>query len=209
MTQYNLTILRQVTKCTGNFSGTVTVTATAGKVLDREQQYLLSSSGWWATSDISSTLAPDGTSLGLNAHSEDQTAAIISSVISLAAQAAIVAGGRPPGEPTLVCTAAVQAALDELHPTAGTPLKDQVNAESAAVTAATAKISLLTAQSQVDHSYRAALALAEGTLATAQSSLARDQTKLAKDLATTTDTQIVSWPSAADQLRADNAYHCP
>jgi hypothetical protein len=209
MTQYNLTITRQVTKCTSTFSGTVTVAATVGKTLDREQQYLLASNGWMATSDITATLAADGTSLGLNAHSEDQTASVISSVISLAAEAAIIGAAPVPGAPTLVCTPGVQAALKELHPVGGTALKDLVNADTDAVTAATAKVTLLTAQSQAENSYKPQLAKAEAALAAAQAQLTSDQTKLAKDLKITTDTQQVLWPLAADQLRADHAYKLP
>jgi hypothetical protein len=206
MTQYNLTITRQVMKCNDVFSGTVTVTATAGKTLDREQQYLLSSSGWRATSDITSTLAADGTSLGLNAHSEDQTAAIITSVVSLAAEIA-VAAAPVRGAPKLICTPNVQAALNELHPVGGTALKDKVNADTDAVTAATGKVTLLTAQSQADSSFKTQLAAAEAVLSAAQATLSGDQTKLAKDLKITTDTQQVVWPLKADQLRADHAYH--
>src|SRR5690242_11374000 len=80
MTKYSLAITRQITKCDAkdqNVEGTVDVTVTASKALDNEQRYLLDASGWWATSDIAATLATDGTSLGLNAHSEDATGTVI------------------------------------------------------------------------------------------------------------------------------------
>ena len=62
MTQFNVAITRHVTGCVGELKGTVEVTITPTKVLDDEQRYALYADGWWATSDITSNLAADGTS---------------------------------------------------------------------------------------------------------------------------------------------------
>jgi len=65
---------------------------------------------------------------------------------------------------------------------------------------------LLTAQSQVDASYKTKLATALGVQATAQAKLTADQATLAKDVKLTTDTQTVSWPIQADQFSTPTPY---
>ena len=112
MTQYTVTITRQVKSCQGSLNGTVSVSAVAGKRLDEDQQYVLLSSGVWATADITSSLASDGISTGLNAHSEDQTAAIIGNTVGfLSAITPLVALA---GGPTMTCSSDVIKALSNL-----------------------------------------------------------------------------------------------
>lgn len=95
MTQFNVTITRHVVSCKGALKGSVEVIATASAVLDEEQRYVLESNGWWATSDITSTLAANGTSLGLNASSTDATPAIIANVVGTIGQGLIAGAGTP------------------------------------------------------------------------------------------------------------------
>src|SRR5262249_19541413 len=78
MTQFAITITRHVIQCGAKMNGTVEVIATPSAILDPEQRYVLESNGWWATSDITSNLAANGVSTGLNAQSTDATAKVIS-----------------------------------------------------------------------------------------------------------------------------------
>jgi hypothetical protein len=206
MTQYTVTITRQVTSCGNKLNGTVTVSAVAGKKLDEEQQYVLRSSGVWATADITSTLAPDGTSLGLNAHSEDQTAAVIGNTVGLLSAVATSAGSFAAGEAHFTCSDAVRKALAVLNPPGGTPLQDQVSAATRAVAAATYKVSQLTPLYQGGGGGGAGggqapdkkpLADAINDLITAQETLNDLQATLATKLNTITAIQVLAWPPRA------------
>jgi hypothetical protein len=215
MTQFKVTITRSVTGCMGTLKGSVQVTATPVKIVDAQQRYALSSNGWWATSDITSTLAIDGASNGLNANSTDQTATVIANVVGTVGQVAIglaegAGNGKQPGAIAInVCSQTtdnnVAAAVSELYPPKGkgTGLKAKVDADTTALTAATANVTTLTAQAQADASYKKALAKALGVQKTAQDKLTTDQTELTKDLALTTDTQSLTWPLQANQFRND------
>lgn len=202
MTQYTVTITRQVTSCANKLNGTVTVSAVAGKKLDEEQQYVLHSSGVWATADITSTLAPDGTSLGLNAHSEDQTAAVIGNTVGLLAAIAPALAAETAGHFT--CSDAVANALAELKPAIGKTLKQQVDEATRAVASATYKVTQLTPLYQGGGGGQNGPALDKKPLAdaindliTAQEALNRLQAQLTADLGTITATQSLAWPPKA------------
>ena len=211
MTQFKITLTRHVIGCGSTLKGSVETIASSSSVLDPDQRYVLLSSGWLSTSDITSNLAPTGISTGLNAQSTDATATVISNIIGTVAQVAVLAAagaGQPqPGVPTPppaeLCKPDVLQAVNEMYPAAGVPLKAQVDKDTAALATATAKVSLLTAQAAIDSSLKPALVSALGNQSTLQTQLAADQTKLTKDLGTTTDVQIVTWPSKASVFRDD------
>jgi hypothetical protein len=205
MTQYNLTITRQITSCSGTIEGAVVVTVASTKVLDEQQKYLLDSNGWWATSDITSTLGADGTSLGLNAASQNADAAIIANVVSLAAQIAMIAAAQQ-GAYRLVCTEKVAKALSVLNPPQGKKLEEEVNELTKTLTAATTRVSTLTQQAQNNSAYKRELAAAIGVAAAAQKDLTAKQALLDKTLKDVTDKQQVTWPPQADKFRTDKPY---
>jgi len=212
MTQFKVTITRHVTGCGENLSGSVEAIATPTTVLDEQQRYVLDSNGWWATSDITSNLAPNGVSTGLNAQSVDATATIISNVVGTVGQFFIAgaAAARPAGvgpAPEIQnCKPDVAAAVAELYPPKGVKLKDLVDQDIAALAAATARVTLLTAQAKEDKSYKKDLAAALGDQDKLQSQLTSDQVKLTKDMNLTTNTQVVSWPLSAAEFRRDKPY---
>lgn len=208
MTQFDLTIIRQVTHCGMNpedFKGNVEVKITPRKVLDENQRYVLYSDGWYSTSDIKSKLAPDGTSTGLNVQSENMSATIISNVVGLFAKVAAIAPMAVTKErmPN-VCSDAVVNALYDLN--APPKLKKQLKDKTKELAGATSKVTLLTAQVKLDNSYKIDLAKALGEQAKSQAALIELQTKFEKDMSVITDTQTVSWPLRADQFRADDPY---
>jgi hypothetical protein len=210
MTQFKLTITRQIDECDGTIKGSVVVAAPANKVLDEQQKYLLDSTGLWATSDITSTLGADGTSTGLNAQSQDATGQVIANVVSLAAEGATFAGGmaRPLGArivapPRFTCSTDVEAAFKDMKPPGKPSLQKQVTADTAALSAATVKVTLLTSQASKDRSYNRLLAKALGEQAAAQAVLTKDQNRLTNDMNAVTDIQTVNWPQLANQFRTD------
>ncbi|WP_440964026.1 hypothetical protein ACL58G_29440 [Massilia sp. GER05] len=226
MTQYTVTITRQLRHCGNSLSGTVTVSAVTGKKIDDDQRYVLFSNGVRATADITSTLATDGTSTGLNAHSEDQTATIISNTVGVLAAVA-TAGAAAGGPLHFACSADVDKALGELYPVAGRPLKDVVDQETRDVALATAKVTQLTTLYQAESGQKAEIAApapaapsaaAHGarpkkglpppdpstSLRVAVADLLKKQDKLNTDQATlnaalkvVTATQTVIWPASA------------
>lgn len=206
MTQYTLTITRQVTGCTGKLNGNVTVTAAVGKARDPLQQYVLSSNGFWATADITSTLAADGTSTGLNAHSEDAVGTVISNIVSLAATAAVgsPAAAIPAG---LTCE---QAIIDALRPDIGLKFQQgQVDTDNGMIAAATASVTELTTLSQAGSTDKSALAAAVADLTAKQAKLTADQTTLSKTLKQLTDTQTVVWPLDSSEVATKQPYELP
>jgi hypothetical protein len=209
MTQFKMSITRHITKCGDEVSGTVEVIATPVTAVDDDQRYVLESNGWWATSDITSTLAPNGMSTGLNAQSTDTTATVISNVVGTVAQVAIGAAAGAPGvkAPLELCKAEVAAAVAELYPKGATkPLRDRVDKDVADLANATARVALLTAQASADKSYKAELAKALGEQDTLRVALDKDQKQLTKDLNLTSNTQVVTWPRKASDLRQDTPY---
>jgi hypothetical protein len=205
MTQYTLTITRQVTGCTGNLNGNVTVTATVGKALDPNQQYVLSSNGRWATADITSTLASDGTSTGLNAHSEDATGTVISNIVSLAATAAAALGSAIPNG--VGCEDAVNNAL---RPDIGLKAQQgQVDKDNTDIAVDTANVTRLTALFQAGSVNKKALTAAVDALTAKQSKLTADQTTLSNTLKLVTDTQAVVWPLDSRETATTAPYELP
>ena len=206
MTQFTIAITREVVSCNGGITGQVETSVTTSKVLDNQQRYVLYSNGWWSTSDITSNLAPDGSSTGLGAHSEGQAAAVISSVVGTIGNIALTAAaGAAHGVKAIQprCSKTVADAVNEMYPPGGKKktLADRVNEDTAALAAATAKVTLLTAQAQADPSYKQALAQALGVQSRAQTRVSTDQESLSKDLKATSDIQTVSWPPQGDQFR--------
>jgi hypothetical protein len=213
MTQYQLTITRQVSKCDGTLDGSVTVAVTTAKAADPKQKYVLDGSGWWATSDITSTLALDATSTGLSTTSQNAAAQIIQNVVGLVAGAADLSKETfaletvtktPPA--TFACKAAVTAALKDMNtPTRGA-LTKKVTDDTAAASKATAAVTTLTAEAAQDPSYKKALAKALDDMRKANNTQAADQDRLNKDLKAVQIVQTVSWPMTADDFHTDNAF---
>ena len=200
MTQFTVSITRQVTGCDGFLNGTVSVSAVSGKRLDEDQQYALTSSGVWATADITSTLATDGTSLTLNGHSEDQTATVIANSVgflsAIATKVALAAGVQ------MSCSDSVGKALQILKavdPKTGRTLKQTVDIDNKEVARLTASVTQLTtiysATKAADD--RTALAKAMVDLDVAQRAQVDDQATLTAALKALTDTQTVAWPPTA------------
>jgi len=209
MTQFTVTITRHVTGCGPTVKGAVEVLPAAGIAVDPDQRFVLTSNGHFSTSDIQANLAPTGISTSLNAQSADQTATVISNVIGTLAQVAVgVAAGAglpqprqpPPPPPTELCKKAIADAVKELYPAGGPKLKEKVDSDTAALAVATAKVSLLTAQAAAESTLKPKLVAALDAQAKAQATLTADQNALSKDLATTTDTQVVTWPRSAQDF---------
>ncbi|MEM5316533.1 hypothetical protein [Paraburkholderia sp. JHI869] len=224
MTQFTLVVSREVTGCTDTLKGKVNVQVTPGRAPDPDQRYLLDSTGWFSTSDITSNLASDGSNTGLNASSEDETGKIIASVATTAAQIVIggaVLGGHAPvgagpeitggeGAPPPVqvaCSDSVVKAFAKLRPKNQISLQKRVTQETKALSQATDKVTLLTAQAAKDSSYKKPLAKALGVQDEAQQKLTADKNELAAAQKAVTETQTLVWPSDGTQYEADNANH--
>lgn len=220
MTQFTVTITRHIVECGDFLKGSVEVIATPSAIIDEEQRYVLESNGWWATSDITSNLAPNGTSTGLNAQSTDSTATIISNVVGIIGQGVIAAAAvAPPAlgplpaaaaePPKNVCNKKLAMAVSQLYPGPGNSdkgLKRRVDDNIAALTETTAKVALLTAQGSLDKTYKKALISALDDQSKWQKQLAGDQQSLVAALKATTDTQVLRWPLRSTVFRADTAY---
>ncbi len=217
MTQFKITVTRHIVGCGNPIKVNVEALASPTIAIDPDQRYLLKSNGWFATSDITSTLSPTGISTGLNAQSTDATATVISNVIGSVAQIAVLgatAGKAATGEDkpadVEVCSKGkdddtnIVAAVNRLYPKEGSgqkPLKVIVDNDTAALAEATAKVTLLTAEAKVEKSFGPKLLAAVDALDAAQKQLAKDQKQLTKDLDATTDTQVVTWPLKSDDFR--------
>lgn len=171
--------------------------------VDPDQRYSLMSNGWFATSDFTSSLSPSGISTALNAQSTDSTATVISNVVGTVAQIAVLAaaaGAAPETPPTAapeLCQLHTRDAVNELYldPASGTKsLKARVDDDTAALAAATAKVTLLTAEANIDKSLQSQLLAALQDQESSLKQLLDDQAKLTKDMNATTDTQVVTWP---------------
>jgi hypothetical protein len=212
MTQYTLKVTRQLSTCDGALQGSFVVEIATGKVIDEQQKYLLDSNGWWATSDITSTLATDGTSTGLNAASANAAAQIISNVVSLAAQVAVLAAretaetksAKAPVAPS--CTEEAAAALTAL---ADGKLEEDSKKATKALNAATAKVATLTQQAQNDKAYKAQLATAIGDQAKAQETFDKAQKAYNDQLKAVTHQQTIRWPLKADVFRTKEPFGLP
>jgi hypothetical protein len=205
MTQFEMIITRQVTKCgTDSAEFRVDVAITPSKALDEDQRYTLYSTGWYSTSDIKSKLAADGTNIGLNAQSENASATIITNTIGLIAKAAAIsAAGLRVANPN-VCHPDIVSALAKLTPPKPTPpLKAQLKAKTQELTNATDKVTLLTAQVKLDKSYKSDLAKALGDQARIQNELNGLKKEFDGAMKVTTDAQTIRWPIRAKQFNSD------
>lgn len=216
MTQFDITITRHITQCGEVIKGRSEVLATPRAVLDEDQRYVLLSNGWWATSDITSNLAASGVSTGLNAQSADRTPAVIANLIGTAAQIAI---GRASGATMLsqeftdakveLCTGKVAAAVARLYPPEGSKrpgLKKVVEARTAELAQATAKVALLTAQAKADKSLNKQLVAALDEQEQRHQELSRSQDALEANVRLTTSTQAIRWPNKATEFWTDKPY---
>ncbi|AOK17041.1 hypothetical protein WT26_14140 [Burkholderia cepacia] len=212
MTQYTLTITRQVQSCKGTMNVKVSVAVAQGKALDPTMQYVLSSDGYWATSDITAGLGADGVSTSLNAQSTDQTAAVITGLVTSVAQIAAVAGGLDTSKPYFDCTDLVKQAHAKLNPKQlkGQPkilsLSDIVDADNKAVADATTRVTQLVTAIQTDPSQRQALRMAAEDLTNKTAKLTADQANLTTTLKVVQDVQTVVWPPRGDVFKSDHAF---
>jgi hypothetical protein len=212
MTQYTLTITRQVQSCKGTMNVKVSVAVAQGKALDPTMQYVLSSDGFWATSDITAGLGADGVSTSLNAQSTDQTAAVITGLVTTAAQIAAVGGTRDPSTAYFDCTDPVKQAQAKLNPKQlkGQPkipsLSDIVDADNKAVADATTKVTQLVTAMQTDPSQKQALQMAAADLTKKTAKLTADQADLTTTLKVVQDVQTVVWPPKGDVFKSDHAF---
>jgi hypothetical protein len=226
MTQFTISITRQVTGCKGGLTGTTTTSAVPKKAPDPQQKYMLDSTGIWATSDLAATMAADGTSTGLNAASTDQTAQAIGTVLSVAAQVAPVAlalgplpapapapGAAPAAAPgaaarpeAIPCSDKVAATLRDMNPNGKQSLKKQVAADTQRLALANDEVTLLTAQAQNSPAYKPALARALGKQAQAQAILNKGQNRFNDDMKVISEVISVTWPFRADEFRTKTPF---
>lgn len=202
MTTFTITITRRVIGCGERLKGSVEVQVISSKALDPAGMFTLYADGWFSTSAIKSTFAPDGTSTALNSSSENTTAAVISNVVSAVAAITplLAAAGAVPTAKAEACTDKVKAAVNEIK-----KLKDTVDRETNDLAAATDQVTLLSSQVAVlgnaaDKSIKKALVAALGTQAKAKKKLADDQKKLAEDMKLISNTQPLSWPDNGSVL---------
>lgn len=216
MTQYTLTITRQVQNCKeGTIDVKVSVAVAQGKALDPTMQYVLSSDGFWATSDITAGVGADGVSTSLNAQSTDQTAAVITGLVTTAAQIGqIAAMGFAPGQPKpyFDCTPDVYAALRKLDPKhhggapKDLPFSDIVDADNQAVTDATSRVTQLVTAIQTSPSQKQALRMAADDLNKKTAQLTAHQAELTATLKVVQDVQTVVWPLRGDEFKSPHPF---
>lgn len=215
MTRFTVTITRHITACGPTIKGKVETLASANTSLDLDQRYLLTSNGWFATSDIKSTLTTAGFNSALNTESADATAAIVGNVIGTAAQVAIAfaaAGATPAGSPPdEICQKDLKAAVDALYPdpAVGLPLKKQVEQAIATLAQKTADVAVLSAQASAESAnttLKAKLVQAIADQGTARTDLQQKQDKFAQALKASTHIQTVTWPTKASELRRDTPF---
>lgn len=208
MTQFEITITRHIVQCGEQIKGRSEVLAVPKAVLDEDQRYVLVSNGWWATSDITSNLAASGVSTGLNAQSADRTPAVIANLIGTTAQIAIGAASPLKSKPER-CTAEVAAAVAKLYPAGSMKspgLRKVVEASTAELAQATAKVALLTAQAQIDKSFASQLTAALKKQDEKRQQLATDQQALEANLKLTTSTQFIRWPNSSADFHTPTPY---
>jgi hypothetical protein len=211
MTQFKITITRHLVECGNPIKVAVEAIASPTIGIDLDQRYLLRSNGWFATSDITSTLSPTGISTGLNAQSTDATATVISNIIGTVAQIAVgvaAAGAAPvaPDKTKNLCNPDIIPVVNRLYPPdPSKSLKAKVDSDTAALAIATAKVTLLTAEAKVEKSLGKELLTEIKVLESAQKQLDTDQKQLTEDMKATTDTQVVTWPLKADDFRRATA----
>jgi hypothetical protein len=214
MTQYTLTITRQVLSCTKTMDIKVSVAVAQGKALDPKNQYVLYSDGIWATSDITAGLGADGVSTSLNAQSADQTGAVITGLVTTAAQIAVraVEGNGLAEKPYFDCKPEVLAALNKLNIQAGAgkptspSLSAVVDADNQAVTNATTRVTQLVTAMQSDPAQKTALQVAANDLITKTAKQTKDQADLTSNLKVVQNVQTVVWPPSGDEFATPEGF---
>jgi len=215
MTTFKVTITRQVTRCAGKFEGKVDVIATPEIVLDDDQRYVLKSHGWWATSDISSELSPDGISTALNAASEDQTARVMANLVgtfaNIAVKSAAGAAGEKAGTGTAAnyCSSAIAAHVVRLYPDpagAAKPLKTKMQEQTVILTRATAALALAVQEAKYDRKLRPAVLRALREQKKQRERLAKLEADFEKAVAATTDSETVRWPRNSRAVHTDEPF---
>lgn len=214
MTRFTVTISRHIIECGPSIKGKVETVASASTVSDPDQRYLLRSNGWFATSDIKSTLSTQGYNTALNAESVDATAAVIGNVVGTAAQIAIGmaaagAAGAPGPVPVEICSPKLKAAVDELYPAGQPTLKKTVEAATAALAQRTAEVAVLAAQATADKNdkkLQAKLVKALGDQDAARQDLATKQYSYDRALKASTNVQTVAWPDKSTEFQTAKPY---
>ncbi|NNB66993.1 hypothetical protein [Pseudomonas fluorescens] len=214
MTRFTVTITRNITECGSTIRGKVETLASASTAPDADQRYLLTSNGWFATSDIKSTLSTQGFNTALNAETADATAAVIGNVIGTAAQIAIgfaAAGAEGPTiqRPSQICSKPLLEAVEKLYPPKQPSLKKTVDTATALLAQKTADVALLTAQAasnKTDRALKASLITALQHQETARQDLQQKQSAYAGALKITTNIQTVIWPNRSSEFRTENPY---
>jgi hypothetical protein len=213
MTRFTVTISRHIIKCGPSIDVKVETMASANAVLDTEQRYLLTSNGWFATSDIKSTLAPTGYATGLNTTSMNAASTIVGNVVGTAAQVAITLASAgvsaPEGKAIEFCTPDLKTAVDTLYPVGGTPLKKQLDKSNAELAVLSANVAMLHAQASVDKdnkTIKAALLQAIADQRVATDDLRKKQTEFAEAIKASSNIQTVTWPTNASEFRRDTPF---
>lgn len=215
MTRFTVTITRNITQCGPKIKGKVETLASASTVADPEERYLLTSNGWFATSDIKSTLSSAGFSTALNAETADATAAIIGNVVGTAAQIAIAfAAAAAPGKPaavgpTEICSAKLKKAVDTLYPTGKPALKKTLDEAIATLAQKTAEVAVLSAQASAnkgDKGLKKKLVKALGDQEIARKDMVTHQDAFADAVKTSTNIQTVTWPDKSSEYRTTKPF---
>ena len=211
MTRFTVTITRNITQCGPRIKGRVETLASASTVADPEERYLLTSNGWFATSDIKSTLSSAGFNTALNAETADATATIIGNVVGTAAQIAIAfAAAAAPGQkpapvgPTEICSAELKKAVDTLYPTGKPTLKKTVDEAIAVLAQKTAEVAVLSAQTAANKNNKGLkkkLVKALGDQEIARKNMVTHQDAFAAAMKASTNIQTVTWPDKSSEYR--------
>ena len=205
MTQFKITITRQITQCQPTLKGSVETIATTALAVDPDQRYLLTSKGDFATSDITSNLNPAGFNTGLNASSVGSTSTIISNIVGAASQLVLYAASS--GVATNYCDTPISDAVKLLYPSDQTKgLKAKVEKETADLADATARLALLTAKSVTDNSLKKRIVDAITRQDHLEKKLETDQKALADKFKLTTNTVTITWPTLASQFRTESPF---
>lgn len=218
MTRFTVTINRHIIECGREIKAKVEPIVSASTAQDVDQRYLLTSNGWFATSDIKSTLSPTGYNTALNAETADGTATVVGNVIGTAVKVALTfasAGGAspiktPPAKmPDQICSKDLIAAVDALYGSSHPPLKKQVEDANAALAQKTAIAAVLIAQLAIakdDQTLKARAIQALQDQETARVDLQKKQTDFEIALKETTDIQTVTWPNRSTELRTNKPF---
>lgn len=208
MTRFTVTITRHITTCGKEIKGKVETLASASTLADPEERYLLTTNGWFATSDIKSTLSTTGFNTGLNAETTDATTTVIGNVIGTAAQIAIgfasaAAGKDGKKTPDQICTPELLAAVETLYPANNPSLKKTVDKATEALASKTADVAVLSAQAAAnkdDQVLKARLVQALADQEKARIDLQQKQDMFTAALKASTDIQTVTWPSKSSEF---------